>query len=61
MSRSSYNKGRKVENSVHKCIYKNHLEVARRSALEHKLTLITKMSISNYTTINSLHDSHLHL
>jgi len=42
-------------------IKKNHLEVARRSALEHKLTLITKMSISNYTTINSLHDSHLHL
>ena len=26
MSRSSYNKGRKVENGVHKCIYKNHLK-----------------------------------
>ena len=32
-----------------------------RSALERKLTLITKMSIPNYSTVNSLHDSYLRL
>jgi hypothetical protein len=32
-----------------------------RSALERKLTLITKMSISNYSTINRVHDSYLRL
>ena len=30
-----------------------------RSALERKLTLITKMSILNYSNVNSLHDSYL--
>ena len=32
-----------------------------RSALERKLTLITKMSQPNYSTVNSLHDSYLRL
>ncbi len=32
-----------------------------REWLERKLNLITKMSTSNYSTITSLHDSHLHL
>ena len=32
-----------------------------RSALERQLTLITKMSQPNYSTVNSLHDSYLRL
>ena len=57
MSRSSYNKGRKV-----KPAYMFESPWSRSmSALERKLTLITKMSIPNYSTINSLHDSYLRL
>jgi len=60
MSRSSYNKGRKVKpasTNVHVWITLK----SRESALEHKLALITKMSISNESIIDSLHDFHLHL
>jgi len=43
-------------------MYMFELPLSRaRSALERKLTLITKMDTSNCSIIHSLHDSHLHL